>query len=135
MKKLIRNTVTAIVLMTSFLGFGQAHANETMIRLFIETQNFSDNQKELAMEAVQSVKAVAAEVKSPKQEVKAYLAEVMQQDEMDVELIMENYRTWREGVDIKLEAALYAIANLHGQLSQEQRQELMETFKKLKSRD
>ena len=135
MRKLIRNTLTAIVLMTGSLGFSQAHANEVMIGLFIEAQGFSDSQKELAMEAVRSVKALAQEVKNPKAEVKSYLADVMLQDELDVQYIMSAYHDWRGGVEVKMEAALEAIAAFHGQLSPEQRQELMASLKKLKNND
>lgn len=135
MKNMIRNTVTAMVVVAGLFGTVQVHANEMMVKMFLQTQDFTDYQEELAMDVVASVKSLAAEVKQTKPQVKQYFAELLEKDTMNVEEMMTAYKAWRETTDVKLEETLHTVARLHGNLTKEQRLQLLESLKKMKDRD
>ncbi|MDF2180281.1 hypothetical protein P2G88_18650 [Aliiglaciecola sp. CAU 1673] len=134
MRNIIRNVVIASAVTFASLGATTASANDRMIEFIMDAHDFTEYQQELAFELLASGRALAAEIKRPKEELKAYVAELIEKDQLDVEAMMLAYKSWQAGVDEKVLASLQSLAKLHSQLSKEQRQELMETFQKMRSK-
>jgi hypothetical protein len=108
--------------------------NEPMVRMFAEYHDLTEYQQELMVELVSSGKSLASEVKKPKAEVRAFLMEMVDQESIDVEQIMTAYRDWQHKVELQFEQTLAVAANLHSQLSKEQRVKLIQTIKQMSSK-
>ena len=136
MKKLVIGTIAAITFATGASTIAYAHKgpNEAMIKMFAMSQDMTDYQQELAVELFHQVKALAAAVKEPKHEVKDYVKGLIEQDSIDVDEVMEKYKAWQQKVDKEFEQSLIAVAKLHADLSVEQRQKLIESIKKMRSK-
>lgn len=133
MKKLIIGTVAAITMITGASTIANAGPSESMVKMFAQTQEMTEHQQDLMVELFQSGKLLAAEVKKPKEQVRAYLTELIVQDNIDVDEVMTAYKTWQQGVDQQFEETVKVAATLHANLSQEQREKLIETLKKMRS--
>ena len=135
MKKIITSTVAAITLFTGASVFGCASAgpSEVMVQLFAKSQDMNAYEQELAVEVFRQAKLLAEVVKGPKEDVKAYIEQLVEQDSIDVDLVLANYKEWQSQVNEHFEKSLVAVAKLHAELDLEQREQLLETFKKLKA--
>lgn len=135
MKKIITSTVAALTLFTgaSVSGCASAGPSEVMVQLFAKSQDMNAYEQELAVEVFRQAKLLAEVVKGPKEEVKAYIEQLVEQDTIDVDLVLANYKEWQSQVNEHFEKSLVAVAKLHAELDLEQREQLLETFKKLKA--
>ena len=135
MKKLLVSTVAAFTLITgaSAIASVKNGPNEAMIQMFAMSQDMTEYQQELAVEVFRQVKSLADTVKAPKQDIKDYLGGLVEQDSIDVVQVMEQYKQWQQGVDEQFELSLIAVAKLHSDLTPEQRQQLVDSIKQLKS--
>lgn len=133
MKKMIGNFLVAATLAVGTLGTVQVQANETVFKYFLKAHDLNDFQQELAVELMKSGKALAAEVKKPKQQLKAFFADAVQQDQLDPETMMEAYKNWQSEVDGKVYSTVQAFVKLHAELTPEQREKIVETITKMKS--
>lgn len=135
MKKLVISAIAAMTLSTSAMAeeYDHQQPNETAIKMFLMTQNMTDEQEDLVVQLVHQVKSLASVVKAPKQEVTEYVKGLAEQDYIDVAEVMQKYKTWQQEVDKEFEQSLNTVAELHASMSVEQRKELMETIKKLRS--
>lgn len=140
MKKFLVSAITAITVSTSAIStpvladdYDNQQPNETVIKMFLMSQDMTDEQEDLTVAVVNQVKTLATAVKAPKQEVKDYLKGMAEHDYIDVEEVMAKYKAWQQNVDQEFEQSLIAVAELHASLTIEQRQKLMATFKKLSS--
>jgi hypothetical protein len=59
---------------------------------------------------------------------------MVDQESIDVEQIMTAYRDWQHKVELQFEQTLAVAANLHSQLSKEQRVKLIQTIKQMSSK-
>ena len=136
MKRLVIGTIAAITLVTGASTIAYAHKgpNEAMVKMFAMSQDLTDYQQELAVELFHQVKTLAAAVKEPKDELKTYVKGLVEQDSIDVEDVMEKYKAWQQNVDKEFEQSLIAVAKLHADLSVEQREKLVESIKKMRSK-
>ena len=134
MKKLILGTVAAISLITgaSAIAYAAPAPSESMVRMFAQSQDMTEHQVELMVALMQSGKTLAAEVKKPKTQVRDYLTDLVEKERIDVDQVMAAYKTWQQGVDQKFEEAVRAAAELHANLSVDQRQQLVDTIKKMR---
>ena len=136
MKKLILGTITTIALITGSAAIAQSEEtfDSPMFQMFSQYHDLTDEQQALAVDLFDSGKQLGAAVRSAKPQIESYLADIVEKDNIDVEQIMLEYKAWQQGVDQKFEAALYAAAALHSDLSVEQRKNILATIKKMKSR-
>lgn len=134
MTKTIRNLLSICAFTITSLAAPQASANDIMFKLFIEAHDFNEYQQELAFELLESGRALAAEIKKPKEELKGHVTELIEKDQLDVETMMQSYQNWQSGVDEKLLTALQSLARLHAQLTKEQREALVQTFHKMRDK-
>lgn len=134
MTKTIRNLLSICAFTMTSLAAPQAFANDIMFKLFIEAHDFNEYQQELAFELVESGRALAAEIKKPKEALKGHVTELIDKDQLDVETMMQSYQRWQSGVDEKLRTALQSLATLHAQLTREQREALVETLRKMRDK-
>jgi hypothetical protein len=134
MKKLLSAPlVTLVIASGTMLIAPAAVSNEPMISMFAQYHDLTDNQQELMAALIRSGKLLAAEVKKPKAQIREFLIEMEIQENMDVEQIMTAYREWQKGIEQQFEQTLNIAANLHSQLSNEQRIKLIKTIKQISS--
>jgi hypothetical protein len=136
MKKVIISTLATITIIAGSSAFAFSSAtdngpNATMVKMFAKSQDMTDYQQTLAVTAFKQVKVLATTVKSPKDDIKSYIKGLIEQDSIDVNEIMIQYKTWQKQVDNEFEQSLIAIAKLHEDLSVEQRQKLALTIQKM----
>lgn len=112
----------------------QISANDIIFKLFIEAHDFNAYQQELGFELVGSGRALAAEIKKPREELKGHVTALIEKDQLDVEAMMQSYQSWQSGVDEKLLTVLQSLARLHAQLTKEQREALVQTFHKMRDK-
>lgn len=134
MTKTIRNLLSICAFTITSLAVPQASADDIMFKLFIEAHDFNEYQQELALELVESGRALAAEIKKPKEELKGHVTALIEKDQLDVETMMQSYQSWQSGVDEKLLAVLQSLARLHAQLTEEQREALVQTLHKMRGK-
>lgn len=131
MKKMLTAIKIVVLLGTSVLFSTSSSANEEMLKTLLRTQNLTELQADLAYDAVISIKALGEEVQASKVNVQAYINNLMQQDQMDVDAIMQEYKQWQSTMDVKVETSLKSIAALHRHLSREERQALFDKLSML----
>lgn len=129
-KKTLCATLLSATVTLSFIP-AQAQANDDMIKLMIESQGLSSEQAELALTTIKSVKSIAEDVSTNKVKVVQFFSQVAEKDHLDVKSIMNEYRQWESEFDVKLEKALRAASELHGELTVEQRKVLLEKLQRL----
>jgi len=134
MKTVLKKCLATCAIVIATLGISQAQANEMMFKLFIQAQDFSDHQEQLAYELLSSVKALTEQVKKPKQELKDFAQEMADKEQLDVEAMVAAYNSWKTDVDDRVYVSLQALANFHAELSPEQKKALLTSIKKLKSK-
>jgi|GEM_PF-1871819 len=136
MKKLIIGTITSIALLTGVTAIAKTDSgpNSSMIKMFVQYHDMTDHQQELMTDLFLSGKSLVKQVKEPKEQIRTYLSDIVERDEIDVEQIMASYEAWQDEVNEKFEETLIAAAKLHSQLSVEQRRKIVETIKDMKSR-
>ncbi|BBN82571.1 hypothetical protein PA25_25560 [Pseudoalteromonas sp. A25] len=128
-------TIAAISLLSlNTFSTPPAYANEDIMKLLLKTQNLSEQQASLALNAARSVKLFGETIQADKAQAKTYMLGLIQSDNMDVDYMMKSYRHWQTQVDTKVENMLNDLAALHSQLDQEQRQQLLKTLQKLAQR-
>ncbi|MFO7551858.1 MAG: hypothetical protein R6W80_10655 [Haliea sp.] len=136
MKKLLSATVATLVIASGTMSIATAAgSNEHLVRMLAQNHDLTGYQQELMEELITSGKLLAKEVKKPKVQVKEFLIDLGAQDSMDVEQIMSAYREWQRGVEQQFERTLNIAASLHSQLSEEQRGKLINTIRKISSRN
>jgi len=134
MKKLLSATIVTVVIASGTMLIAPAAvSNEPMVSMFAQYHNLTDNQQELMGALIRSGKLLAEEVKKPKTQIREFLIEMDVQENMDVEQIMTAYREWQKGIEQQFEQTLNIAANLHSQLSNEQRIKLIKTIKQIAS--
>lgn len=135
MKKFVIATMTSIALLTGGAAFagsdeGSSFGSKfTMLKMFAQYHNLSDHQQSLMKDLFKSGRTLAHEVKKPKAEVKEYLQSIIEQDQIDVDAVMAAYLEWQQGVNQQFEQTLRVAADLHADLSVEQRKQIVESLK------
>lgn len=136
MKNVIITALATITIIAGSSAFAFSSStdsgpNATMVKMFAKSQDMTDYQQTLAVDAFKQVKVLATTVKSPKDDIKSYIKGLIEQDSIDVNEIMVQYKAWQKQVDNEFEQSLIAIAKLHEDLSVEQRQKLALTIQKM----
>ena len=138
MKKFVIASLTSIALLTGGAAIASSEqesslgAKFTMLKMFAQYHDLSDHQQDLMTEVMIAGKKLAAQVKKPKAEAKAYLLAAIESDQVDVEEILTAYYEWQKGVNVEFEQTLRAAANLHAELSVEQRKNIIESLKQMR---
>ena len=141
MKKFVIASLTSIALLTGGVAIANSEqetdlgAKFTMLKMFAQYHDLSDHQQALMTEVMKAGKKLAAQVKSPKEEAKAYLLAAIESDQLDVEEILTAYYQWQQGVNAEFEQTVRAAANLHAELSVEQRKNIIESLKQMRKRN
>lgn len=134
MKKLLSATFVTLVIASGTMLIAPATlSNEPMVSMFAQYHDLTDNQQELMATLISSGKLLVAEVKKPKAQIREFIIDMDVQENMDVEQIITAYREWQKGVEQQFEQTLNIAANLHSQLSNEQRVKLIKTIKQISS--
>jgi len=136
MKKLVLGVVTAIALISGSAAIAETTEvfESPMFKMFSSYHELTDQQQSLAVDLVDSGRQLGKAVKSAKPHVEDFLADIVEKDNLDVEQIMLEYKAWQQEIDVKFEAALRSAAALHSELTAEQRRNIVDTLKKMKSR-
>ena len=130
MKQLLMSLTIIISSLTGTVAFAQNNSGfqEVMIRMFAERHHMTEYQQDLTINMFKSFKSLASEIKKPKKHVKSYVSNLVQADNVDVDLVLQEYREWQKNIDQKFETALRDFAAVHGSLTIDQRQQLVKTF-------
>ncbi len=131
MKKILLTLATLALLSTNALGINSTSADENMMKLVFKSQGLSEKQAQLAFDAVLSLKLLSEEIRANKQSTQSYITSLLDEEEMDVSYMLGAFRQWQKQFDSKLEKTLTAVAALHGELTVEQRKELLQKIQNL----
>ena len=136
MKKIIVAAMTSLVLISGTAAIAKDHkaSHVAMIGMFAKAHDMDDYQQELMLELFSTIKTTMAEMKTPKEELSAYLEQVAKQDSVNVDEAMQNYKGWQATFDTQLEKMITAYAKLHENLTPEQRQNVIATMKKMRDK-
>lgn len=122
MNKLLTLALFVLATVTS----ASTSANETLVKLLVQSHGFSEQQQELALDVYASFKEVADAAKSSKGGLKDYFLLVAESDQLDATAAFEAYKQWQLNIDGKVLQLLEAMSQLHAELSVEQRQALLQ---------
>jgi len=136
MKKLLMGTIASIALISGTAAIAQSDNgfNSPMAQMFMQYHDLTDQQQGLTKELFDSGKLLANEFKKSKPHIRAYIDQIAEKDEIDVEQILAEYKNWQQGVDKQFEVTLRAAANLHANLSVEQRQKILASIKAMRAK-
>ena len=130
MMNTIKKYACILALALTSLTATEASANETMFKLFISAQDFTEYQEELALNLVKEGKKLAEQVKEPKHELKDFAKGLVDIEALDVDVMMQSYKTWQAKVDAQMLVTMKALAALHAELTPEQKQKLINAIGK-----
>lgn len=130
MTHLIKKYAYILTFVFTSLTVSEARANETMFKLFISSQNFTEYQEELAVNLLVEGKKLAKQIKEPKQQLKGFAQELVKIESLDVDTMMQAYKTWQAQTDEQLLVTMEAFAALHAELTPEQRQKIVDAMRK-----
>lgn len=130
MTNLIKKYACILALAFTSLTASEAQANETMLKLLISAQDFTEYQEELALNLLTEGKKLAEQIKEPKQELKGFAQEFVKVDSLDTEAMMQAYKTWQGKIDEQLFVTMEAFAAFHAELTPEQKQKLVDAIRK-----
>ena len=133
MSNLLKKIAIVGTMVMGLTTVSQVNANETMFKMFISAQGFTEYQEELAFDLAKSAKELSVQVKKPKHELKDFVQIMVDTDHLDVDAMMQAYKTWQADVDSQVYVTLQALAKLHADLTPEQKQALVAKIKKMKS--
>ena len=136
MKKIILGAITGLLFISATAVIANDHkqSHTAMISMFAKAHDMDDYQQELVLDLFSTIKTTMAEMKEPKAELRAYLEQIAQQDTVNVDEAMQNYKGWQATFDSQLEQVLNAYAKLHENLTPEQRQNVIATMKKMRDK-
>ncbi|MBU1311567.1 MAG: hypothetical protein KKE30_18755 [Gammaproteobacteria bacterium] len=118
--------LTIVLFVLATVTSASSSANETLVKLLVQSHGFSEQQQELALDVYASFKEVADAAKSSKGGLKDYFATVAESDQLDAAAAFEAYKQWQLNIDGKVLQLLEAMSQLHAELSVEQRQALLQ---------
>lgn len=118
--------LTAMLFVLATITSASSLANETLVKLLVQSHGFSELQQELALDVYASFKEVADAAKSSKGGLKDYFVSVADSDQLDAAAAFEAYKQWQLNIDGKVLQLLEAMSQLHAELSVEQRQALLQ---------
>lgn len=130
MINLMKKYVCVLALALTSLTASNAHANETMFKMFIKAQDLTEYQEELAYNLIVEGKKLAEQVKKPKSQLKEFAQTLVATDTLDVNNMMQSYKVWQANVDEQMLVTMQAFAALHAELSPEQKQKLIDAIRK-----
>lgn len=139
MKKLVISAIAAVTLLGTSSTIAFAHKtqnapNAAIIKMFAKSQDMNEHQQDLAVNLFKQFKSLASAVKSPEDEIKSYMQSLIERDSIDVQAVMERYRLWQQNVDKEFEQSLIAAAELHADLTPEQRKNIVTSIKSMRSK-
>lgn len=118
--------LTIVLFVLATITSASSLANETLVKLLVQSHGFTEQQQALALDVYASFKAVADAAKSSKGGLKDYFVTVAQSDQLDATAAFEAYKQWQLNIDDKVLQLLEAMSQLHAELSVEQRQALLQ---------
>lgn len=118
--------LTAMLFVLATITSASSLANETLVKLLVQSHGFSELQQELALDVYASFKEVADAAKSSKGGLKDYFVSVADSDQLDAAAAFEAYKQWQLNIDGKVLQLLEDMSQLHAELSVEQRQALLQ---------